>query len=362
MKLRLKLMLFFFLFAGLELSTRFHFFIKNIHSWDKNKRYESSIYKDSPWAKQYFIEFDKLEKNYYPFYEWRRKSYKGKFINISEEGVRNTWNPKHKDSLNKIFIFGGSAIWGTGVRDNFTIPSLLSKNLNKNTEPYFVTNFGEAGYVLSQEIILLIMQLKEGNLPNYVIFYDGVNDTLAALQNGKAGFIYNYNRWKMKLSLEPKIFNEISKEALLNNSKFLFLFPYLNNLLNKKSAIDETTLKNIAYQIIEDYKKNMDLVEKLSRVYGFKYSFFWQPVLFIVTSKTNEEILSLDSKNKELEKIYFYTYTLADRLNKSRFYNLSHLFDKKTETYFIDYCHVGEKQNQIIADEIFEVIKDELKN
>ncbi|MFH1441757.1 MAG: hypothetical protein ABIH18_06965 [Candidatus Omnitrophota bacterium] len=362
MKLILKIIFFIILLAGLELSARFYFFIKDVYSWNKNKRYESSIYKDSPWAKQYFMEFDQLKKNYYPFYEWRRQGYAGKFINISDEGIRKTWNPKDTKKLNKVFIFGGSTVWGTGVRDNFTIASLLSKNINKNTESYSVTNFGEAGYVLTQEIILLITQLKKGNIPDYVIFYDGVNDVLAALQNREAGLIYNYNRWKMKLGLEPRIFNKLSEEALLTNSKFIYLFSYLNNVFKKNNMYDETALENLAYQIIKDYKKNMDLIERLSQAYGFKYSFFWQPVLFMVNPKTNEEITALAFKNKELERIYFYTYTLADRLNRPKFHNLSHLFDNKSGTYFIDYCHVGEKQNQIIADGIFEVIKNELKN
>lgn len=169
----------------------------------------------------------------------------------------------------------------------------------------------------------------------------------------------------MKLGMEANVFNAMTKEAILDNFKIYYYIDYIINTYIKRERAFKYTdegLKKLARQIIEEYRKNMDLVERLSQSYGFKYVFLWQPVLFTVNPKTEEEQKALAVRPKGLEELYIYTYELAEKLNTPNFYNLSHLFDGKTETFFIDYCHIGERQNQIVADKIFELIKNELKN
>ena len=39
----------------------------------------------------------------------------------------------------------------------------------------------------------LFLQLREGNIPDLVVFYDGVNDVFSAYQQGKAGIPQNEN-------------------------------------------------------------------------------------------------------------------------------------------------------------------------
>lgn len=347
----------------LELGLRAFISIGEAHSWSKEKRYQCSVYKNSFWAKKYFDCFNKIGKDYYPFYEWRKKELKSQFINISNEGIRKTYNPVYKDNLVKVFVFGGSTIWGTGSRDEYTIPSLLSKDLNRQQDLYFVNNFGESGYVLNQELVFLTIQLKKGKIPNYVIFYDGVNDVLSAFLNGKTGFIYHYDRWKMKLNMEPKIFNEMSREAILNNIKLyyyvdLFIKKYIKNedVVPKYADAD---LRKLACQVIEEYKENITFIDKLSKAYGFQYMFIWQPVLFTSSSITDEERRILFVQDENLKTLFAYTYEMADKLNIPHFYNLSHIFDNKKETFFIDDCHISEKANLIVANKIYELIKNE---
>lgn len=359
------LVVFIFCLVILEWGLRISFRTREIRLWSKEKRYRSSVYEDSPWAKRYFDIFDeKVKEVYHPFCGWRKEEFRSKLINISSDGIRKTWNPEYREDLKKVFVFGGSTVWGTGVRDEFTIPSLLSKNLNRFQDSYFVINYGEAAYVSTQEVILLITQLREGNIPDYVIFYDGVNDVEAAFLNGKAGLIYHYIRLRMKLDMEPKIFNQMTKEAFLENSK---LYSSIVSIINKyikkrKSPIyTHTEFKKLAPQIIQEYIKNITFVEKLSKIYGFKYIFIWQPSLFTIKSKTSEEEKILAVGDRDLEKLFINTYKLADKLDIANFYNLSHIFDNKTETIFIDDCHIGEKQCKIVADNIFELMRNEFK-
>lgn len=356
---------FIFTIILLEIYLRALFYIKENNNWSKNQRYESCIYKDSEWAKSYFVYLERLEEDYYPFYEWRKKVFSSEFINISDDGIRKTWNPTYTNELRKVFVFGGSAIWGVGSRDNYTIPSFLSRNLNCSGEHFYTVNFGESAYISTQEVIMLITELRKGNIPDYVIFYDGVNDVLAAFENRKAGLIKHYPYLRMKFAMKPKIFNEMTKAAFQDKSKLFFTIDSSISKYIKKEKdpyeYSEQELKALTIEIIEEYKKNIFLIEKLSKAYGFKYKFIWQPILFTIPLKTDEELSCLKQKNKNLEKLYFYTYKLTDNLNIPNFYNLSHIFDNKNETAFIDWCHIGEKQNQIVADKIFSLIKNELK-
>ncbi|MER3445854.1 MAG: hypothetical protein C4291_03015 [Candidatus Dadabacteria bacterium] len=80
-------------------------------------------------------------------------------------------------------MFGGSTMWGTEARDDFTIPSILSKKLWRRGIRCDIVNFSGSGYVSTQEVIALLIELQRGNIPNLVIFYDGINDTYSAYQH-----------------------------------------------------------------------------------------------------------------------------------------------------------------------------------
>ena len=71
-------------------------------------------------------------------------------------------------------MFGGSACWGYGARDDYTMPSELSRRLNAATPHFHVYNYGEPGYTFTQGVLSLITRLQAGARPDYVIFYDGL--------------------------------------------------------------------------------------------------------------------------------------------------------------------------------------------
>src|SRR5262249_21185284 len=56
------------------------------------------------------------------------------------KGLRKTTN-QVEHAKNDIYMFGGSAMWGTGSADRNTIPSLLQSHLIANNERYAVFNY-----------------------------------------------------------------------------------------------------------------------------------------------------------------------------------------------------------------------------
>jgi len=166
-----------------------------------DKRCLLSPYEGKDWAKPYFEELNELPSDYEQFLGWDRREYHGEYINVDSKGVRRTWNPEHsnRQALSTLYMFGGSTLWGTGARDEYTIPSYLSKLLDKNNQNFIVYNYGETGYISTQEIIHLILLLKEGYRPDYVIFYDGINDVYGAYQSGIPGTPHNVLIFREKL-------------------------------------------------------------------------------------------------------------------------------------------------------------------
>ena len=71
-------------------------------------------------------------------------------------------------------MFGGSTMWGAGARDDYTIPSFLSKMLTQAFPGRIrVVNYGRSGFVSTQERILLFQALQHGCRPQIAIFYPG---------------------------------------------------------------------------------------------------------------------------------------------------------------------------------------------
>src|SRR5262249_54558306 len=134
-----------------------------------------------------------------PYVYWRHASHRGEHINIDDAGIRRTWAAPEsgdpKQARPKVFLFGGSTMWGVPVRDDFTIPSAVAKKLAGKGAPADVTNFGETAYVSTQEVMTLVLELRKGHVPDVVVFYDGVNDTASAFQLRAAGLpLFEDNR------------------------------------------------------------------------------------------------------------------------------------------------------------------------
>jgi hypothetical protein len=139
-------------------------------------------YRSQVWSKEYWREFDKAQSSMYVPCT----------INISEDGIRLTPGANCTPGSYKVFTFGGSTMWGWGTPDWGTIPAYLQAGLESlREEPVCVVNFGEVAYVSTHDLIELMIQLRSGNVPDLVIFYDGLNDVIASGASGKAGVHQN---------------------------------------------------------------------------------------------------------------------------------------------------------------------------
>ncbi len=341
-----------------------------------DERVNADAYTDTSWVPSYYKEHEQLGKPRWRSYVyWRRKPNQGKNINLNSEGIRRTYNAaasKGGGASLKIFMFGGSTMFGSGERDDFTIPSLLSKEAEKRGLKCEVINFGQEAYVSTQEVIELVLQLQKGNIPGAVIFYDGVNDTFGGYQLGVAGLPHNEFNREMEFNLLEKSENRMLavQSTVKQLSTIRFFTGVFKRLGLRHESFQMVPLQyekpisdkgDLARAVVESYLGNVRLVQALSKSYGFKCLFYWQPTIFQKKQLTKYERKAEEIENRfeGMEEFYVKTYAvMQERItglkNDLPLHDISSIFNDVTEPLYLDLCHLSERGNNQIAKKMIE--------
>ncbi|MGH9876489.1 MAG: SGNH/GDSL hydrolase family protein [Nitrososphaerales archaeon] len=362
-----------FALVAIEIILSLTFYIRSFWlSPDPDYRIKADTFAGATWASQYYKEINELGlPRWSPYVYWRRKPRQDSLININSDGIRKTYNDEAAGAsvqATKVFMFGGSTMWGAGARDDFTIPSFFAKIARSKGITCNVTNFGQPGYVSTQGVIELLLQLQNGNVPDVVIFYDGVNDTFAAFQQGVAGLPQNeFNREAEFNLLQRSELRSLAVQDVINQ---LSALRFINGMLDRFGARqDDTPFRPLEYAkpmtdkqalaqaVVEKYLSNITLVRALSKFYGFKCLFYWQPVIYLKQHLTSYErqAIELEYNFAGMKELYAETYAFLEKRGKELegdfvFHNISSIFNQVHEPIYIDYCHVSEKGNSMIAE------------
>jgi lysophospholipase L1-like esterase len=319
---------------------------------------------DDESVKEIFRELRAQDMEWEPYLHYRFKPMNGKHNTIYENGRRKTANPSLKDSATalKIFCFGGSTMYSSGSRDEYTIPSELSKLIQTNfpDQNVEVTNFGCHGYTRATENIQLQRELTKNNIPDIVIFYDGVNEIISAHQNNEAGSPTNaYNRKK-----EFKIAHSYKRRIkLMIYSSNLYRFV---TTMQRKLFTDSTYKQlsarpdELATDIAKNYVGYVQISKSLENEYGFKVFNFMQPNIYSKKNLTEAEQMYYNDQ-KYYENLYKLSYETvrkdATMIKDSTFVDISDVFDNAGKTVYFDFCHTGELGNKLVAARMFEYLK-----
>lgn len=331
-----------------------------------DERADADGYGQWPWTEAYFREFhDSNSTRWHSYVYWRRNPYGGDHINVDEEGRRRTWNPPSTESAGeekRIFVFGGSTVWGTGARDDHTIPSCLSRILNQGGYPARVTNFGESGYVNTQGMIAFLLQLQRNNIPSVAIFYDGVNDVFSALQNREAGIPQNeenrrrdFNTLKGGKPLWRNVLRLFNRTSL-----YRFAMGLSRRLSRDDNRTSESEVDALAEDLVHTYEQNLKMIKAAAEEWGVEVLFYWQPAVFLKRNltlyeakKRNESDLTGDLYLSACRRIASSTYLSGE----ARFHDLSRIFEDRKEPVFVDWWHLNEEGNEVIALRMAEDVK-----
>jgi hypothetical protein len=145
-----------------------------------------SYYRGKEWSEQFWNESrSSSAQRYAPYVVWKARGLSGETINTSETGDRKTPGARCAAGALRVFVLGGSTVWGSGSPDWETLPAHLQTGLASTLpRPVCVVNLGQVGYVATQCLVDLLIRIEAGERPDIVIFYAGVNDIFAAYQSG----------------------------------------------------------------------------------------------------------------------------------------------------------------------------------
>tara|TARA_B100000989_G_C19511398_1_gene459254 strand:- start:131 stop:1246 length:1116 start_codon:yes stop_codon:yes gene_type:complete len=320
-----------------------------------DNRYKLKIYLDYEWAEEHFQEYNNLTTTYFDYITWRRDDFDGKTIKI-ENGIRKTFSPEINDkNKDEFWFFGGSTMWGTGVTNELSIPSLFALQNNTN-----VINFAETGYTSRQSLAYLtnyLISKKINNLKNiHVVFYDGVNDVVSGCRKEKSGFgtiretqiREQIGSGQHKYSFK-RTFGQVQDVliSILGKFKIHDTFNITKDVYN--CDVDNLKANNVANSLIETWNMASKLVES----YGGTFTAVLQPVAYYGNSDYG--YLQLDkSIDRTLRNQYKNIYPrIIELLIKSNFnsVNLIDAFDNCDNCY-IDFCHTGPKGNEILSNKL----------
>ena len=337
-------------------------------------REKVSYYASQDWAERFWYEFRLSGKQqFYPFVVWRRAPFQGKTIAVDQNGIRVTPGVNCSAKSFKVFTFGASEMWGTGSPSWGTIPAHLQNGLEKLRQgPVCVTNFAESAYVSLQNIIMLLMQLRVGNVPDVVFFYTISDNVYAAYQTGRVGTLENFDQLAARFEgrREPDTFVDRLRSTysyrLIDHlvGKLTIANPQAKPIPSKlityeSMGIDAATLSDL---LVQEYFENYKIVSALSQKYGFKYFYFLPPkVIFGNKPLTSEEQEMkrrsvIDPALYKLETAVYQTIEREASKYQS-FYSMVHVFDSYDSLMFIDASHVTPVGNQLIADKMLAVIQ-----
>ncbi len=321
-----------------------------------------SQYEGKDWLKTMRREEVATSRYFYqPYVVWRRRPFEGKTISIDESGLRRTVHSHCDSSSYTVFMFGGSALWGSGSPDWGTIPSWLAKLFEDEGRPACVRNFGESGYVSGQEITQLILALKQGHKPDLVIFYDGWNDISARYQTGVPDAHANLYDIKQKFEVAPLLLALSETNTARLYDRFATALGVHESSLERHRVMDAVGPSNaIASSIRVQYLRNMEIVDALSKSYRFRYAIFWQPMILAEKkslSGQEKHILEESAAHPKLVDLTQNTYRLMHDTEAKNFFYFGDVFKDRTDSVYVDWVHIDPDSNGFIAMQMHRALK-----
>ncbi len=222
---------------------------------------------------------------YEPFTQFRERPSRGLYVNVDSSGFRITKNqgpwPPESRSLN-IFLFGGSTTFGYGVPDHETVASYLQEYLTTRLgRDVRVYNFGRGSYYSTQERILYEELLASGFVPDMAIFIDGLND----FYYDQPMFTSRFREFVANGTASNKDRGFISRTSLVRATEgFRRRLPKWLREGRHSEQLKENAEPNIYSDpkvidlAIKRYLVNKKLIEAVSKPFGVKPIFVWQPV------------------------------------------------------------------------------------
>jgi hypothetical protein len=309
-------------------------------------------YANVSWAPQHYREYHQLKTDYKSFVGWRQEPFRGQTVNISGPYAQRLTINRRNDKSARVYFFGGSTMWGEGVRDDGTIPSQFAAATGIWSE-----NFAERGYTAHQSLMLLVQLLQDGHRPDTVVFYDGVNEVSEKCRTELTP--YSHEREAQIDELLKTSGNRFSFNYYFAGIRFVG--DWVRYEITRVVAPARATAKALdcdskpqkAKKIAENLLADWKVAERLVESYGGRFVGILQPVSYF--SQTRLDHIRDDLVMREQFQA---VYPLVERrliTEDGALYDMVGALDVD-EYVYVDFCHLSPNGNALIAAHIAEII------
>lgn len=319
------------------------------------KRHNLPNYADNVgYAEEIFNDYHSVGHTYKPFVGWQMLPYQGKTVTINEQGLRS--HPvinRNEDSV-VVRFFGGSTMWGEGSDDSHTIPALFNKVFPELT----VYNHGQLAYNSRQNLDALISVYNQGEEADVVVFYDGVNDAAFLCPAD----ITQLPGHRLVPMFKRKLFGGKKQVALdiLNNlftENIFIVIRQFDTVTGREPSLYDCVDSEKGRLIAEMMLRNWEMAHELVSNRGGTFIAILQPVSFIGSPKL--DYLDLDNElGKNFREVYYHLKLMIQQKNYPWIIDMTDAFDGD-EYIYIDFCHVSENGNRIIADRLASAFRNQ---
>lgn len=278
--------------------------------------------------------------------------FRGRWFNV-RDGKRVTAGQPHSHR-HRVLLFGGSTVYGSEVPDDQTIASHLQALINQSGDSAVVENFGATSVHVAQQLERLERDVHL--LPtDVVVFYDGVNDVIQRVYyENPDGWIAN------EAKTAPFVVRGVRGAAL--HSAF---FRWVDRAFLTRT--DFSKAGSLVVAASHDYGRALDAVDARVTSAGATFFHFLQPNLFTKTSPNEYERWLAGSGGVlspvGLESAIGAAYPMMKAELRGRPFSneLTAVLDGTARSPYLDFCHVTEEANGLVARAIYSRIRAALR-
>tara|TARA_B100001013_G_scaffold231358_1_gene142049 strand:- start:28 stop:1134 length:1107 start_codon:yes stop_codon:yes gene_type:complete len=285
-------------------------------------------------------------------------------ISINSHGFRGDDFSEKKDlDTYRIFIVGGSTTFGGGTTsDDTTMPSFLQKkfDVTNSDKKIEILNAGIGSAYSYSEKYLIENDLMKFQ-PDLIIIYSGGNDA-----NNRYGVEYTVPG--ISISQLTQYVEQTDFVGLVK--KFIKEIDYRSPFVLMKiyNGIEQnfTPSESAKNQVQELWTTRMGEICKTNNDVGIKTIILVQPMLGSGNKQlsTDEKIL-LENYGTYMEDTLYILNKIAGSLVElenicHETYDLRMIFDDVKEPLLFDHMHVTDLGNEIVAEEIYEILINQL--
>jgi hypothetical protein len=310
-------------------------------------------YPDKERARRILGEFHQLETRYVPFVEWRREEFHGETTTVGADG--NRAQPETtRDPAGTVRFFGGSAMWGSGVADDETIPAAF----NRLHPELRVVNHGESGFTSRQSVSQLVNLVNEAAPMDLVVFYDGNNDVGSFCQE-EVGINSHTRATKLERLVRPL---SRLRNNLTGSLQEILSGKAVNKWMNgpgphpTRCHRDPAYARKVAEVMVNDWR----IARAIAREGGADFVAILQPVASLGRPRTDHLSPHEYSPEKEQNVVYPIVREILAERGIDWAYDFTDVFDGG-EYVFIDECHVTPNGSRLVAERLDGIVGDRLR-